>query len=79
MLKTQQIEKNCCPLYTCEPPKDKCIFETEYAAAELGGEKLLTKLESQKLLKNANDTWKDGPCRECKCAITSLGKKNNSV
>lgn len=74
LLKTQQLENSCCPLYTCEPPKNKCIFETEYVAAELGGERRLSQLESQKLLKNANETWKDGPCRQCKCAITSLGK-----
>lgn len=74
LLKTQELESGCCPLHSCEPPKDKCIFETEYDAGELGGERRLTKLESQKLLKNANETWTDGPCRECKCVITNLGK-----
>lgn len=77
LLKKQQLENSCCPLCTCEPPKDKCIFETEYAAAELGGEKRLTKLEVQKLLKKANETWNDGPCRQCKCTITSIGKEMN--
>lgn len=73
-LKSEKIEGKCCPLNSCEPPKDKCIFETEYTEAEKGGQRRLTKLEKQKLLKGADETWKDGPCRECKCSLTSIGK-----
>lgn len=76
-MKAENLEGKCCPFYTCEPPKDKCIFESEYAAAPTGGEKLLTNLERQKVLKGANETWKDGPCRNCKCVLTSLGKLKN--
>ncbi|CAG9772868.1 unnamed protein product [Ceutorhynchus assimilis] len=66
-------ETKCCPVFTCNPPKDKCIFETAYGADELGGEKLLTIYEKQKVLKPGNSTWQDGPCRDCKCILTSLG------
>ncbi|KAH1012596.1 hypothetical protein HUJ05_011728 [Dendroctonus ponderosae] len=31
------------------------------------------KYEKQKVLKAANHTWQDGPCRDCKCSLTSLG------
>lgn len=71
-LKTQDIGK-CCPLYSCEPPKDKCIYDTQFIAAEKGGERKLTRYEKQKVLKNANETWTDGPCRECQCLLTSIG------
>nr|XP_023019258.1 hemocytin-like [Leptinotarsa decemlineata] len=66
-------ESKCCPIYSCEPPKNKCIYETEYKADEKGGEKALTEFEIQKVLKGANETWKDGPCRECKCILNSMG------
>ncbi|KAJ8974052.1 hypothetical protein NQ317_002298, partial [Molorchus minor] len=72
-LKTEDIEGKCCPFYSCEPPKDKCIYETEYTAAQKGGERLLTRYEKQKLLKGVNETWQDGPCRECSCLITEIG------
>ena len=63
----------CCPLYTCEPPKNKCIYENEYMSDENGGERPRTEIEKQKVLKNANETWQDGPCRQCKCVRTSIG------
>jgi von Willebrand factor len=72
-LKNETGTGECCPLYTCEPPKDKCIYENEYTAAETGGERARTEMEKQKVLKNANETWQDGPCRQCKCSITSVG------
>nr|CAI5832157.1 unnamed protein product [Callosobruchus analis] len=79
LLKTlDDNEGKCCPVYVCEPPKDKCIYETTYTAATKGGERLLTKYEKQKLLKNANETWNDGPCRECKCSITDIGNATTS-
>lgn len=73
-LKAESVEGRCCPIYSCEPPKEKCIYETEYAAAQKGGARLLTKYEKQNLLKGANETWQDGPCRECKCSVGSLGE-----
>ncbi|KAJ3643777.1 hypothetical protein Zmor_026489 [Zophobas morio] len=63
----------CCPLYTCEPPKNKCIYDNEYMSDENGGERPRTEIEKQKVLKNANETWQDGPCRQCKCVRTSIG------
>ncbi|XP_030749920.1 hemocytin [Sitophilus oryzae] len=72
-LKKEEIEGKCCPVYSCEAPKNKCIFETEYTEAKEGGERSVTKFEKQKILKNANDTWNDGPCRDCKCSLTSIG------
>ncbi|ENN77020.1 hypothetical protein YQE_06514, partial [Dendroctonus ponderosae] len=42
-LKKEDIESKCCPLFVCEPPADKCIFETQHAAADQGGERPLTK------------------------------------
>ncbi|CAH2012382.1 unnamed protein product [Acanthoscelides obtectus] len=48
-----------------------------YTAATKGGERLLTKFEKQKLLKNANETWYDGPCRECKCSISDIVVQRN--
>nr|CAH7739498.1 unnamed protein product [Callosobruchus chinensis] len=79
LLKTlDDSEGKCCPVYACEPPKDKCIYETMYTAATKGGERLLTKFEKQKLLKNGNETWNDGPCRECKCSVTDIGNYQSS-
>ncbi|XP_050302983.1 hemocytin [Anthonomus grandis grandis] len=69
----EEYPGQCCPTYTCKPPKEKCIFETSYGAAENGGERLLTKYEKQTTLKNGNETWQDGPCRDCKCILTSGG------
>ncbi|EFA10333.2 hemocytin [Tribolium castaneum] len=63
----------CCPWYTCEPPKNKCIYDYEYTSDENGGERPRTAIEKQKVLKNANETWNDGPCRVCKCLRTSIG------
>lgn len=71
-LKNERSSK-CCPLYTCEAPQDQCIFEPEYKSAEQGGERPINKFEKLKLLKNANETWKDGPCRECQCLISPIG------
>lgn len=36
----------------CEPPKEKCIFESKYTVGENGGEKGKGKYEKQKELKN---------------------------
>lgn len=63
----------CCPFYSCEPPKNKCIYEYEYTSDEKGGERVRTEMEKQKVLKKGNDTWQDGPCRTCTCSQTSLG------
>ncbi|KAF7276957.1 hypothetical protein GWI33_009615, partial [Rhynchophorus ferrugineus] len=40
-VKKEEIEGKCCPYYSCEPPKEKCIFETEYTSAKRGGERRL--------------------------------------
>lgn len=89
-LKKEEVNGVCCPLFVCEPPEDKCIFETAYTNDAKGGEKQLTKCvssflnfdvsnkiycryEKQKVLKSANDSWQDGPCRECQCVLTSIG------
>lgn len=72
-LKKTEVDGKCCPVYECEAPK-KCIYETEFTAATKGGERHRTRYEKQKLLKNANETWSDGPCRECKCLQTDDGK-----
>lgn len=67
----KEIPGKCCPSFVCEPPKEKCIFEGKYVADEKGGEKQKTKYERTKELKNVNETWHDGPCRECTCLETS--------
>ncbi|XP_056642321.1 hemocytin [Diorhabda sublineata] len=65
-LKVNQEKDKCCPTYSCEAPK-QCIVTTEYAAAVDGGERPLSDLEKQKSLKNVDEIWQDGPCRECTC------------
>lgn len=50
-LKNNSIPGKCCSIYSCEAPKDKCIFETQYTASADGGERLQNKYEQQKLLK----------------------------
>ncbi|XP_066254573.1 hemocytin [Euwallacea similis] len=72
-LKKEHVTGKCCPSFVCEPPEDKCIFETGYGAAEAGGENELSRYEKQKLLKPGNDTWQDGPCRECQCILATPG------
>lgn len=71
-LRNDTVAGGCCPLYSCEPPPDKCIYENKYLPAETGGERLRNEMEKQKVLKNANETWQDGPCRQCKCTLTDL-------
>ncbi|XP_017781781.1 PREDICTED: hemocytin [Nicrophorus vespilloides] len=56
----------CCPEWICEPPQ-KCIVNLGYIAAEDGGERVRSKYEKQKVLKEVDETWQDGPCRDCKC------------
>ncbi|RZC42307.1 hemocytin, partial [Asbolus verrucosus] len=73
ILKNETGTGKCCPLYICEPPKDKCIYENKYIAATSGGERPRTELEKQTVLKNANETWQDGPCHPCECVLTTIG------
>ncbi|KAL1513261.1 hypothetical protein ABEB36_002690 [Hypothenemus hampei] len=73
VLKKQEIPGQCCPLYICEPPKDKCIFESGYAPDDNGGEKMLTKYEKVKVLKVKDESWEDGPCRKCQCLPSTIG------
>lgn len=72
-LKEDKSDDNCCPVYSCEAP-EKCIVTTEYGPAPAGGERPLTDLEKQKLLKDLGETWKDGPCNDCKCIVSENGK-----
>lgn len=48
----KELPGKCCPSFVCEPPKEKCIFESKYTADENGGEKAKGKYEKQKELKN---------------------------
>lgn len=53
-LKTDNDANKCCPVYTCVPPADKCIFENSFIAAKEGGERQRTLEEKQKFLKNVS-------------------------
>lgn len=48
----KEVPGTCCSSFACEPPKEKCIFESKYIADEKGGEKIKSKYERQKELKN---------------------------
>ncbi|KAK4875849.1 hypothetical protein RN001_012271 [Aquatica leii] len=54
----------CCEFYTCDPLKDKCIVALKYEDDENGGEK---EVKQRIVVKEVNETWKDGPCRTCQC------------
>ncbi|XP_065155864.1 hemocytin-like isoform X3 [Atheta coriaria] len=64
--KTDAGKTSCCPEYKCVAP-ESCIVDLDHIEAENGGERQRSQYEKQKLLKQANDTWNDGPCRSCKC------------
>lgn len=53
-LKEDSQSEKCCPVYICESPKKKCIFESEYVADTKGGERPRNKYEKQKVLKNVS-------------------------
>ncbi|CAH0555060.1 unnamed protein product [Brassicogethes aeneus] len=72
-LESKEIPGKCCPIHTCEPPQEMCIFEAKYISATDGGERLLTKFEKRLELKAGNSSWNDGPCRVCNCLLTSSG------
>lgn len=50
-LKNSTFPGKCCPEYRCEQPKDACIFNPEYTADEVGGERIRNKYEKQQVLK----------------------------
>lgn len=50
----KEVPGKCCSSFACEPPKEKCIFESKYTADEKGGEKLKGKYERQKELKSVS-------------------------
>ncbi|KAI5641729.1 von willebrand factor type D domain-containing protein [Phthorimaea operculella] len=70
-LVTSNATGKCCPTYDCEAPKDKCIVSLEWEATPKGGEK--RKDNPQRVLKEVEATWIDGPCRYCTCQRTPLG------
>ncbi|CAG0879041.1 unnamed protein product [Darwinula stevensoni] len=67
-------EKHCCPKFTCDPPKDGCVYEHQFSVDIQGFQhKLQNPLNAPKFYK-VNTTWKDGLCRECRCIEKGAGK-----
>ncbi|CAB3386136.1 Hypothetical predicted protein [Cloeon dipterum] len=66
-------EGTCCPAHTCVPPKDACIFEPNFIAADQGGERNRTVDERTKELHAVSTTWQESPCRRCSCVAVSGG------
>lgn len=66
-LELEEYNGECCPIYHCEKPKDKCIYTHEYEVDENGYEYLIPLDELQISIYQPNETWPDGLCRTCTC------------
>ncbi|KAG6461849.1 hypothetical protein O3G_MSEX012891 [Manduca sexta] len=70
-LKTANVSGKCCPEYSCELPKDKCVVTLEWESASKGGEK--ARKTPEVVLKDTEAVWADGPCRSCRCEAAGAG------
>ncbi|KAK7066926.1 hypothetical protein SK128_023902 [Halocaridina rubra] len=67
-------EDKCCPVTSCEPPSDACIYESTFEVNDAGFQRELTEDdETVKKLYKIGDTWEDGLCLKCKCVKHSQG------
>ncbi|XP_039283049.1 LOW QUALITY PROTEIN: hemocytin [Nilaparvata lugens] len=62
----------CCPTYSCEAPKDKCLYEFEFIEEPNSGVRKRNPNERYIEAKNGGEVWYDGPCHKCECSPTDF-------